>query len=436
MPQWCGLERSYGIGASSARVVAAAHDVLAGNRRGWRALLPFTGPAFVASVAYMDPGNFATNIQGGAGFGYRLLWVVVTANLTAMLFQGLSAKLGIATGKNLAELSREHVSKPVAIGMWVVSEFGAMATDLAEFLGAIIGLYLLFHIPMLAGAIITGIVTYVILALHRYGFRTMETLIGSLVGVIAVCYIVETLLAKPNWNQVLYHSVVPWLGGSSSLLLAVGIVGATVMPHAIYLHSALTQDRIVPVDRRHIGAIVRFSYMDVIVALTIAGLVNCAMMYMAAAVFHSTGHSGVADITTAYRTLTPLLGNLAAAVFLISLMASGISSSVVGTMAGQVIMQSFVGFTVPLWLRRLITMLPAIAVVALGLNVTETLIVSQVVLSFVLPVPVIALVLLTRHEKTMGAMVNGRWVTVLAAGAAVAILALNAILIWTMVRPA
>ncbi len=430
------MERSYGVGASSPRVVAAARDVLAGNRRGWRALLPFTGPAFVASVAYMDPGNFATNIQGGAGFGYRLLWVVVLANLMAMLLQGLSAKLGIATGKNLAELSREHAPKPVALGMWVISEFGAMATDLAEFLGAIIALYLLFHIPMLIGAVITGIVTYAILALHRYGFRTMETIIGSLVGVIAVCYAIETLLSKPNWNQVLYHSVVPWLGGPSSILLAVGIVGATVMPHAIYLHSALTQDRIVPLNRSQLPAIVRFSYIDVIIALTLAGLVNCAMMYMAAAVFHSSGHAGVADITTAYRTLTPLLGNLAAVVFLISLMASGISSSVVGTMAGQVIMQSFVGFTVPLWVRRVVTMLPAVAVVALGLNVTQTLVISQVILSFVLPVPVIALVYLTAQEKTMGTMVNRRWVTALAIGAAVAILALNTILIWTSAHPA
>ena len=417
-------------------MVAAAREVLAGNRRGWRALLPFAGPAFVASVAYMDPGNFATNIQGGAGFGYRLLWVVVLANLTAMLFQGLSAKLGIATGKNLAELSREHAPKSVVMGMWAVSEFGAMATDLAEFLGVIVGLYLLFHIPMLIGAVITGVVTYTILALHRYGFRTMEVLIGSLVGVIAVCYIVETLLAKPNWNQVLYHSVVPWLGGPSSALLAVGIVGATVMPHTIYLHSALTQDRIVPRDRRELASIVRFSYIDVVIALTIAGLVNCAMMYMAAAVFNSTGHAGVASIATAYLTLTPLLGNLAGVVFLVSLMASGISSSVVGTMAGQVIMQSFVGFTVPLWVRRLITMLPAVGVVALGLNVTQTLIVSQVILSFVLPVPVIALLLLTAREKTMGPMVNARWVTVAATAATLAILALNAILIWTTMHPA
>lgn len=430
------MARSYGVGASSPHVVAAAREVLAGNRPGWRALLPFAGPAFVASVAYMDPGNFATNIQGGAGFGYRLLWVVVLANLMAMLFQGLSAKLGIATGKNLAELSREHAPTSVAMGMWAVSEFGAMATDLAEFLGVIVGLYLLFHIPMLIGAVITGVVTYTILALHRYGFRAMEVLIGSLVGVIAVCYIVETLLAKPNWNQVLYHSVVPWLGGPSSALIAVGIVGATVMPHTIYLHSALTQDRIVPRDRRELASIVRFSYMDVVIALTIAGLVNCAMMYMSAAVFYSTGHANVADIATAYRTLTPLLGNLAAVVFLISLTASGISSSVVGTMAGQVIMQSFVGFTVPLWLRRLVTMLPAVAVVALGLNVTQTLVVSQVILSFVLPVPVIALVFFTARERTMGPMVNGRWVTILAVCAAVTILALNSILIWTAVRPA
>jgi manganese transport protein len=328
------------------------------------------------------------------------------------------------------------VPKPVALGMWVVSEFGAMATDLAEFLGAIVALYLLFHVPMLIGALITGAVTYAILLLHRYGFRTMETLIGSLVAVIAVCYVVETLLSRPDWHQVLYHSVVPWLGGSSSVLLAVGIVGATVMPHAIYLHSALTQDRIVPRDRREIAPIVRFSYIDVIIALTIAGLVNCAMMYMAAAVFHTSGNAGVADITTAYRTLVPLLGNLAALVFLISLLASGISSSVVGTMAGQVIMQSFVGFTVPIWVRRLVTMLPAVAVVALGLNVTQTLIVSQVALSFVLPVPVIALVALTAREKTMGPMVNGRLTTILAIAAAIAILALNAILIYATIHPA
>jgi manganese transport protein len=431
MPRWCALQSSFGVGSESPQVVAAAREALAGDRRGLRALLPFAGPAFVASVAYMDPGNFATNIQGGAAFGYRLLWVVVLANLMAMLFQALSAKMGIATGKNLAELSRDHAPRPLVYAMWIVNEFGAMATDLAEFLGAIIALYLLFGIPMIAGALLTGAITYAILALHRFGFRMMETLIGSFVGVIAICYIVETLLTKPNWHEVLYHSVVPWIGGPSSVLLAVGIVGATVMPHAIYLHSALTQGRIVPRTRREAARIVRFSYVDVIVALTIAGLVNLAMMYMAAAVFHSTGNTGVADITTAYRTLTPLLGNLAAVVFLISLMASGIASSVVGTMAGQVVMQSFIGFTIPLWLRRLITMAPAVAVSAAGINVTETLVLSQVVLSFVLPVPVIALVVLGSRKKVMGRMVNPPWVTMLATCAALGIVTLNAYLIWT-----
>ncbi|HEY6485511.1 MAG TPA: Nramp family divalent metal transporter [Candidatus Cybelea sp.] len=425
------MQRSFGVGSESPQVVAAAREALAGDRRGLRALLPFAGPAFVASVAYMDPGNFATNIQGGAAFGYRLLWVVVLANLMAMLFQALSAKMGIATGKNLAELSRDNAPRPLVYAMWLVNEFGAMATDLAEFLGAIIALYLLFGIPMVAGALLTGAVTYAILALHRFGFRAMETLIGSFVGVIAICYIVETILTRPNWHQVLYHSVVPWIGGPTSVLLAVGIVGATVMPHAIYLHSALTQGRIVPRTRREASRIVRFSYVDVIVALTIAGLVNLSMMYMAAGVFHATGNTAVADITTAYRTLTPLLGNLAAVVFLIALMASGIASSVVGTMAGQVIMQSFVGFTIPLWVRRLITMAPAVAVSAAGVNVTQTLVLSQVVLSFVLPVPVIALVVLGSRKSVMGEMANAPWVTALAACATVGVVMLNAFLIWT-----
>jgi manganese transport protein len=429
---WCALQRSERLG-SSERVLAEAREVLAGNRRGWRALLPFAGPAFVASVAYMDPGNFATNIQGGAEFGYRLLWVVVLANLMAMLFQGLSAKLGVVTGKNLAELCRDHSPRWLSLSMWIVSEVGAMATDLAEFLGVIVALYLLFGIPMPIGALIAGVTTYAILLLHRHGFRAMETLIGSMVGIIALCYVVETVLSRPHWGEVLYHSTVPWLGGTSSVLLAVGIVGATVMPHAIYLHSALTQDRIVGESEGEVRRIVRFSWTDVVVALSIAGIVNLAMMYMSAAVFYATGHTNVGGITTAYKTLEPLLGSLAAGVFLISLLASGVSSSVVGTMAGQVIMQSFVGFTVPLWVRRVVTMLPAVIVSMIGLNVTETLIVSQIVLSFVLPVPVIALVLLTAREETMGAHVSARWVTALAAIGGCVIVGLNAVLIWATV---
>jgi manganese transport protein len=407
-----------------------AREALEGRRRGLRALLPFLGPAFVASVAYMDPGNFATNIQGGASFGYRLLWVVVLANLLAMLFQGLSAKLGIVSGKNLAEHCRDSAPRGLALTMWIFSEIGAMATDLAEFLGATIALNLLFGIPLLIGTIVTGVVTYALLLLQRYGFRSIEYLIGGFVGVIAVSYVVETILAKPNWSEVGIHSIVPWLGNSSSILLAVGIVGATVMPHAIYLHSALTQDRIVAQKPAEVRRINGFSLLDVAIALSLAGLVNVSMMYMSAAVFHERGHADVADISTAYQTLTPLLGSAAAVVFLIALMASGISSSVVGTMAGQIIMQGFVGFAIPLWVRRVVTMIPAVIVVALGVNVTQTLVISQVILSFVLPIPVIALIWFTSRTKTMGEMANTIPVTIVASLGGLVILALNAVLLW------
>ncbi len=420
-----------GAGAASERTRAAARAVLDGGSRGWRAILPFAGPAFVASVAYVDPGNFATNVQGGANFGYRLLWVVVLANVMAMLFQGLSAKLGVVTGKNLAELCREGLPRPAALSMWVVSEIGAMATDVAEFLGATIALNLLFGIPMGVAVVLTGLLTYALLLLDRYGFRPIEVLVGSLVGVIAVAYVVETVLAKPDWGQVAYHSLVPWLGGQSSVLLAVGIVGATVMPHAIYLHSGLTQDRIRPGSVADARRIARYSNVEVAVALGLAGLVNLAMMFMSAAVFNAHGRADVADISTAYRTLTPLLGSAAAAVFLISLLASGVSSSVVGTMAGQVIMQGFVGFTVPMWVRRLVTMIPAVAVVALGVNVIEALVISQVVLSFVLPIPILALLYFTSRPQTMGALANAAHVKLLAVLASAAILALNALLVWT-----
>ncbi|MBV8264046.1 MAG: Nramp family divalent metal transporter, partial [Candidatus Eremiobacteraeota bacterium] len=345
-------------GSLSDRTRQAAREVLDGKRRGVKALVPFAGPAFIASIAYMDPGNFATNVQGGAAFGYNLLWVVVFANATAMLFQALSAKLGIVTGKNLPEVCREQLPKPVSFGMWIVSEIAAMATDLAEFLGATIGLSLLFHLPLLAGAIVTGIATYAILMLQTKGFRQVESLIIGFVGVIVLCYVLETILARPDWGLVAYHAVVPWLGGPASVLLAVGIIGATVMPHAIYLHSSLTQDRIVPANRTEANVVVRFSNFDVLIALGIAGIVNMAMMYMSAAVFHFGGHPEIASIESAYKTLTPLLGSAAAAIFLLSLMASGISSSVVGTMAGQVIMQGFVGFAIPLWVRRVVTMVP------------------------------------------------------------------------------
>ena len=414
----------------SERTRDAAKEVLAGRRKGLRALLPFAGPAFIASVAYMDPGNFATNVQGGSAFGYNLLWVVVFANVTAMLFQALSAKLGIVTGKNLPEMCRERFSKPVAVSMWIVSEIGAMATDLAEFLGATIGLNLLFHIPLFAGVIVTGVATYAILIMQTKGFRPIEAFITALVAVITMCYVVETVLARPDWSQIAYHSVVPWLDGRNAVLLAVAIVGATVMPHAIYLHSSLTQDRIVPANRSEMRAIIRFSNIDVLIALGIAGIVNLAMMYMSAAVFHFGGHPETATIDSAYRTLIPLLGSLAAGAFLVSLIASGISSSVVGTMAGQVIMQGFVGFAIPLWVRRLATMLPTIAVIGLGVQPTAALVISQVVLSLVLPLPVIVLLLFTNHKAVMGDSTSGPLMRALGIAAAAVIIALNAALLW------
>jgi manganese transport protein len=414
---------------------AAARAALDGRSRGLRAILPFLGPAFIASVAYIDPGNFATNIQGGSAFGYNLLWVIALANLMAMVLQSMSAKLGLATGKNLAELCREHFPMPVVYVMWIISEIGAMATDLAEFLGASIGLNLLFGIPLLYATLITGVVTYLILLLERYGFRPLEAVITVLVGVIALCYVIETFLSRPDWGQVGFHMVVPWEGSTSSILFSVGIIGATVMPHVIYLHSSLTQMRIIPRSEREARRIFRWSIPDVVIAMGLAGLVNMAMLYMAAATFHAHGEIGIADISTAYQTLTPLLGVAASFVFAISLLASGLSSSTVGTMAGQVIMQGFVGFTIPVWVRRLVTMLPAVLVALLGFNPTQVLVISQVVLSFVLPVPVITLILFTRRRDVMGILVNSSLTTVLAILCSVVIVALNVVLLYLTFAP-
>ena len=414
---------------TSARTREAARAVLAGRRRGPMALLPFLGPAVIASVAYMDPGNFATNIQGGASFGYKLLWVVLFANLVAMLFQALSAKLGIATGRNLAELCRGHFPKGVVIGFWIVSEIAAMATDLAEFLGATIGFNLLFGLPLSIGVVVTGVITYAILLLEKRGFRPLELIIGSLVGLMALCYLIEVVKADPDWGSIGTGLVVPWIGGRDSMFLAVGIVGATVMPHAIYLHSYLTQGRVIaqgPAEKR---TVLSWSNREVVIALSLAGLINIAMMVMAAGVFNDGVHNDVASIETAYTTLTPLLGRAAAGIFLISLFASGISSSVVGTMAGQVIMQGFVGFRIPLWVRRLVTMIPAVIAVAMGIDTTKALLWSQVVLSFALPLPLIALLIFTSRRAVMGEFVNARLTTIAAGIGTVVIIALNVVLL-------
>jgi manganese transport protein len=414
---------------------AAARAALDGHKKGLGAILPFLGPAFIACVAYIDPGNYATNIQGGSVFGYNLLWVIVLANLMAMLLQTMSAKLGLATGRNLAELCRQQFSKPVVYAMWIVSEIAAMATDLAEFLGASIALNLLFGIPLLYATLLTGVITYLILLLERRGFRPLEAVISGLVGIIAISYLIETFLSHPDWKQVGFHAIVPWLGGSQSVLFSVGIIGATVMPHVIYLHSSLTQQRIIPRNEQEARRIFHLSIPDVVIAMGLAGLINMAMLYMAAATFHARGQSNVGDIATAYQTLTPLLGSAASFIFAISLLASGLSSSTVGTMAGQVIMQGFVGFTIPVWVRRLATMLPAVLVALIGLNPTATLVISQVVLSFALPLPVITLVMFTRRRDIMGVLVNRRITTWAAIACSAIILMLNVWLLYSTFAP-
>jgi manganese transport protein len=410
------------------RTVAAARQALDSQRLGWQRYLAFAGPAVLASIAYMDPGNFATNIQAGAKYGYGLLWVVLLANLIAMLFQALAAKLGIVTGRNLAEICRDEFPRPVVLAMWVVSEIAAMATDLAEFLGGSIGLALLFNVPLLSGMAVTGVVVWGVLLFEGRGFRPLELIIGGLVAVIALCYLVEMFIAPVDWRSASLHLVVPQIADGQALMLAVGIIGATVMPHAVYLHSGLTQARIPPRNESEKQRLVRISNHEVIAALTVAGLVNIAMVLMASAAFHS-GHAEVAEIETAYHTLIPLLGGAAATVFLVSLLASGVSSSTVGTLAGQMIMQGFVGFRIPIWLRRLVTMLPAFGVVALGVDTTQALVLSQVVLSITLPLPMVALLLFTRRPDLMGRFAN-RWPTQAAAGiGAVIVLTLNALLL-------
>ena len=419
-------------GFADAGTIRTAAEVLSGkSKKGFfRRLLPFLGPAFIASVAYIDPGNFATNIQGGARFGYLLLWVIVASNLMAMLIQTLSAKLGIATGFNLAEMCREHFPPPVVWSMWVLAEIMAMATDLAEFLGAAIGFQLLFHIPLLWGGILTALVTFIILGLERYGFRPMEAVITALVGVIALCYVIETLLVRPAWGDIAYHAVVPQLSGTESLLLASGILGATVMPHVIYLHSALTQGRIVTRDPQLLKRLLRFELIDVVTAMGLAGCVNAAMLIMAASTFFRAGLSHIGTLEEAYKTLAPLLGQASSWVFAISLLASGLSSTTVGTMAGQVVMQGFLRRSVPVWLRRSITMLPSLVVIIIGLEPTYMLVVSQVILSFGIPFALVPLVLFTRRRDVMGVLVNHRLTTVLASIVTVFIISLNLFLLY------
>ncbi len=417
---------------SSNHTIQAATEILAGqSKKGALArLLPFLGPAFIASVAYMDPGNFATNIQGGAQFGYLLLWVILASNLMAMLLQTLSAKLGIATGQNLAEVCRNRFPRPVVWFLWGLMEIVAMSTDLAEFLGAALGFNLLFGIPLWIAGLLTAVATFLILGLERFGFRPIEAVITALIGVVAGSYLVETVLDKPAWGAVLHGTLVPQFNGTESVLLAAGILGATVMPHALFLHSSLTQNRIVVKTDAHKKRLYRFEIADVLIAMGVAGLVNMAMLIMAASTFYYQGLTQIGTIEEAHLTLQPLLGQAAGVVFAISLLASGLSSASVGTMAGQVIMQGFLHRHIKPWIRRLVTMLPSLIVIALGLNPTRVLVVSQVVLSFGLPFAVVPLIIFTRRRDVMGELTNRRATTVLAILAAAVIIALNVYLLY------
>ena len=392
-------------------------------------ILPFLGPAFIACVAYIDPGNFATNVAGGSKFGYRLVWVVVAANLLAMLIQTLSAKLGIATGRNLPEVCRERLPRRVVAALWLQAEAIAMATDLAEFLGAAIGIHLLVGIGLVPSLFAAGAAALLILGLQRFGVRLFEAVIASLVGVIGVCYLAELWFAHPDYHAVLHHAVVPQFGSREAVLLSVGILGATVMPHVIYLHSALTQDRLVPETDDDARTLMRYTRFDVILAMSVAGAINVAMLVTAASTFFRAGFTHVGSLEDAHRTLEPILGGASSVIFALALTASGLSSSAVGTLSGQVVMQGFIQRQIPLVVRRLVTMAPAFVVIGLGVDPSQTLVISQVVLSFGIPFALVPLVVFTSKRDVMGTLANARLTTAAAALVATVIVVLNVFLL-------
>jgi manganese transport protein len=398
-------------------------------------LLPFLGPAFIAAVAYIDPGNFATNIAGGSRYGYTLVWVIVVSNLMAMLIQTLSAKLGIATGRNLAEVCRDRFSRRVSLGLWVQAEVIAIATDLAEFLGAALGMHLLFGVGLFPAALLTAVAAFAILGLQRFGFRPLEATIGVIVLAIGLCYIVELFKARPNFAEVGKHAVLPQFQGSGSVLLAVGILGATVMPHVIWLHSALMQDRIRPENDQQARRLMRLTKIDVGIAMAIAGLINMAMLVMAASTFFKSGLHNVESLEGAHKTLVPLLGGASSQIFALALLFSGLSSSAIGTLAGQVVMQGFIRRRIPIIVRRLVTMAPAFVVIGLGADPSRTLVISQVLLSFGIPFALIPLVLFTAKRDLMGVLVNAKATNVAAALVAAVIIGLNVFLLVQTFKP-
>jgi manganese transport protein len=410
--------------------VRAAHASLKGDRRGLRGLVPFLGPAFVAAVAYVDPGNFATNISSGAQFGYLLLWVILCSNIMAMLIQSMSAKLGIATGKNLPEVCRERFPKSVSLGLWVQAEVIAMATDLAEFIGAALALNLLFGIPLFPAGLITAVGAFGILELQRRGFRPLEAVISSMVGVIVIAFAFQMFYAQPEGERILSGLFTPQFAGTDSVLLAAGILGATVMPHVIYLHSSLTQRRVVGRTDEEKKKIFRFELIDVVIAMAIAGTINASMLIMAAALFYQSGVTDVGDIDVAFEQLGELVSGNAAILFGVALLASGFSSSSVGTMSGQVVMQGFINRRIALWLRRLITMAPALVVLGVGVNPSRALVISQVVLSFGIPFALIPLLVFCRNRNLMGVLTNHRLTTAVATFVVTLIVSLNVFLLY------
>lgn len=411
-----------------AMVAEAARRSLDGHRRGIRGLWPFLGPAFVASIAYIDPGNFATNIASGAQFGYLLLWVVLAANLIGMLVQTQSAKLGIATGRNLPELCRREFRRRTSFGLWVQAELVAMATDVAEVIGAALGLNLLFGIPLFWAGVISGAGSFAILSLQQRGVRKLEAVLVGFVGIVIAGFAFEVFHSNPDPAGIA-AGFIPGFDGTESVLLATGILGATVMPHVVYLHSALTQNRVVGRDDAERKRILRFEKIDVVIAMTLAGLVNMSMVIVAAGLFNGGGLADIDSIEGAYAGLQQTVSDNAATIFGIALLASGLASTSVGTMAGQVVMQGFIARRIPLTLRRAITLAPALVILAIGVDPTRALVISQVVLSFGIPFALIPLLLIARRPGVMGGLVNPRWLTALASVLAAMIIALNLFLL-------
>jgi manganese transport protein len=415
-----------------ARVIEAAERALSGERRGVRAVLPFLGPAFIAAVAYIDPGNFATNMAGGSQFGYMLLWVVLAANLMAMLVQSMSAKLGIATGRSLPEVCRDRYRFRAVVLLWLQAEAVAMATDLAEFVGAALGLHLVFGLSMWLSAVLTGVAAFTILSMQVWGFRRLEATLTGLVAVVVLAFGLEVLRSSPSVSGVTRGLFVPQVSGGGSALLAVSIIGATVMPHVIYLHSSLTQNRIVGANPDARRKIFRFEMVDIVIAMGTAGVINLAMLAMAAAVFHDRGMSGAGnDLAQVFDGLNRYLGAHSGLVFGLALLASGIASSCVGTMSGQVVMQGFLHRRIPIFARRAITMIPALILIGVGFSPTRALVLSQVFLSFGIPFALIPLLVFTSNRSLMGSLVNRRPVIVLAGLVTALIVGLNVYLLAT-----